>query len=192
MFSSEVLAGGVELELSMGTIAVEVVDDDARDVPTVEAAASLLLLPNANPPILLLLLLVVPTPPIILAVIEVALSAVSNLANRLLGVVEVDFLEDVDVLAPPPKLNPPLIPLPDPPVEEDAADDNPEANDKALDADLDDVVADDDVPKEDAKPENGREDDVVLSVLVLVASLPLDLPVEGSAVMKDEPNIFAV
>ena len=44
------------------------------------------------------------------------------------------------------------------------------------------------MPKDDPKPENGN--DVVL--LFPSASPPLDedLPAEGSAVMKDEPNMM--
>ena len=118
---------------------------------------------------------------------------VSNLANRLFGVVDFDADDDnvsFPAAAPPPKLNPPAAAE-----DEDGAaallvtspaadDDNPEVNDKAFDVNLDDD--DDDVPKDDPKPENGND-----VVLLFSASSPLDedLPAEGSAVMKDEPNM---
>jgi len=185
----------------MGTIAVLDVEDDlgCDDARGAAAGGATFLFPNANPPVLFLLLVLVVLPPIL------SLSPASNLANRLLppDAVEAngDFDavddDDVDVL-PPPKLNPP----PPPPAadaatallvsSDDAAVDNPEVNDKAFDADLDD---DDDVfPKEDdAKPENGS--DVVLcfvSLLVAADDDDDDLPAEGSAVMKDEPNMLSV
>jgi len=155
------------------------------------------LFPNANPPVLFLLLPVV-VPPIL------SLSPASNLENRLLpppDAVEAngdfDAVDDDDVLLPPPKLNPPPPPAADGATallsvsSDDAAVDNPEVNDKAFDADLDD----DDVPpkEDDAKPENGS--DVVLCFVSLLAPADDDdddLPAEGSAVMKDEPNMLSV
>eukprot|EP00985_Skeletonema_marinoi_P010554 scaffold4955_cov71-Skeletonema_marinoi.AAC.2 len=179
----------------MGTIAVLDVEDDLGCDDAVAGAT--FLFPNANPLVLFLLLLVV-APPILLS------SPASNLANRLLpppDAVEAngdfDAVDDDDVVLPPPKLNPP----PPPPdaaaallvASDDAAVDNPEVNDKAFDADLDDD--DDDVPpkEDDAKPENGS--DVVLcfvSLLVAADDDDDDLPAEGSAVMKDEPNMLSL
>ena len=111
--------------------------------------------------------------------------------------------------APPlPKLNPPEV-LPPPavaavvflPTEEDeAALDNPEVNDKAFTADLeDDAVAPPPV-KDDPKPANGKGVVVALLLLLLFPLSPPPLvllggadddPVEGSADMNDEPNIVS-
>jgi hypothetical protein len=101
------------------------------------------------------------------------------------------------LVVPPPKLNAPAPPA----VEDDTAllaalealVANPEVKDKAFDADLD--VVDVDVPPkvETPNPENGRDDGVILLLLLLspplVDGAGVD-PVEGSADMNDEPNIL--
>ncbi len=211
MFSSEalLLGGGTILLLLLlliGTMAVLLLDvDEVKFLLAAVGAGSaadgadvLFLFPNANPPPVLLAV----SPPIL---VELKLllfwsPVLPNLANRLL--LPDDAAADeanngassVVLMPPPPKLN---VPAP-PPVA--AVEDGttallalelvvakPEANDKALDADLD-------VPPipPPPNPENGSDDDgvVVFLVLLLLLSPPLDGAVEGNADMNDEPNIL--